>query len=110
MVPIPTLPIAAAYVRGGDPAISLAILRIMALLLGQEKKIGSFPVVDNGKLIGITTESDIVRLVTAVLGMKEEGARITIKGLKMKLGNLSKIDDFGIRPDSEKIWDDLKNY
>jgi len=62
-----------------------------ALLLGQEKKIGSFPVVDNGKLVGITTESDIVRLVTTVLGLREEGSRITIEALEIKFGSLSKI-------------------
>lgn len=62
-----------------------------ALTLGQEKKIGSFPVVDKGKLVGITTESDIVRLVTRALGLGEEGSRITIQGLEMKLGTLSKI-------------------
>jgi len=62
-----------------------------ALLLGQQKKIGSFPVVDNGNLVGITTESDIVRLVTRVLGLGEEGSRITIEGLELKLGGLSKI-------------------
>ena len=62
-----------------------------ALRLGQEKKIGSFPVVENGKLIGITTESDIIRFVTRVLGLKEEGSRITIEGLGGKLGDLEKI-------------------
>jgi len=62
-----------------------------ALRLGQEKKIGSFPVVDNGKLVGITTESDIIRFVTLVLGIKEEGSRITIEGLGGKFGDLEKI-------------------
>jgi acetoin utilization protein AcuB len=62
-----------------------------ALRLGQEKKIGSFPVVENGKLVGITTESDIIRFVTRVLGIKEEGSRITIEGLGGKLGDLEKI-------------------
>jgi acetoin utilization protein AcuB len=62
-----------------------------ALRLGQEKKIGSFPVVENGKLVGITTESDIVRFVTHVLGLKEEGSRITIEGLGGKLGDLEKM-------------------
>jgi acetoin utilization protein AcuB len=62
-----------------------------ALVLGQKNRIGSFPVTDNGKLVGITTESDIVRLVTRVLGLGEEGSRITIEGLEMKLGMLSKI-------------------
>jgi acetoin utilization protein AcuB len=62
-----------------------------ALSLGQEKKIGSFPVVENGKLVGITTESDIIRFVTRALGIKEEGSRITIEGLSGKLGDLEKI-------------------
>jgi acetoin utilization protein AcuB len=62
-----------------------------ALRLGQEKKIGAFPVVEHGKLVGITTESDIIRFVTRVLGIKEEGSRITIEGLGGKLGDLEKI-------------------
>jgi acetoin utilization protein AcuB len=62
-----------------------------ALRLGQEKKIGSFPVVEKGKLVGITTESDIIRFVTRVLGLKEEGSRITIEGLGGKFGDLEKI-------------------
>jgi len=62
-----------------------------ALKLGQEKKIGSFPVVENGKLVGITTESDIIRFVTRVLGIREEGSRITIEGLGGKFGDLEKL-------------------
>jgi acetoin utilization protein AcuB len=62
-----------------------------ALRIGQEKKIGSFPVVDNGKLVGIVTESDIVRFLTRALGLKEEGSRITIEGLGGKLSDLERI-------------------
>jgi len=62
-----------------------------ALKIGQEKKIGSFPVVDNGKLIGIATESDIVRFMTHALGLREEGSRITIEGLGGKLSDLERI-------------------
>jgi acetoin utilization protein AcuB len=62
-----------------------------ALRLGQEKRIGSFPVVEDGKLVGITTESDIVRILTRVLGLNEECSRITIEGLGGKLGDLQKI-------------------
>src|SRR4030067_196566 len=32
-----------------------------ALKIGQDKKIGSFPVLENEKLVGMVTESDIVR-------------------------------------------------
>jgi len=62
-----------------------------ALRIGQEKKIGSFPVVDNGKLVGIVTESDIVRFLTRALGLKDEGSRITIEGLGGKLSDLERI-------------------
>jgi acetoin utilization protein AcuB len=62
-----------------------------ALRLGQEKKVGSFPVVENGKLVGIATESDLVRFLTRALGIKEEGSRITIEGLGGKLTDLEKI-------------------
>jgi acetoin utilization protein AcuB len=62
-----------------------------ALTIGQEKKIGSFPVVEDGKLVGITTESDIVRVLSRALGIREEGSRVTIEGLGGKLGDLQQI-------------------
>ncbi len=63
-----------------------------ALKIGKEKKISSFPVVEDGKLVGISTESDIVRFLTRVLGLEEEGTRITIEGLGGKLeGKLQEI-------------------
>jgi len=62
-----------------------------ALKLGQEKKIGAFPVMENGKLIGIVTESDAVRFLTQALGIREEGSRITIEGLGGRWGGLQKI-------------------
>jgi acetoin utilization protein AcuB len=62
-----------------------------ALKIGQDKKIGSFPVVENGKLVGIATESDIVRFLTRALGLRDEGSRITIEGLGGKLNNLERI-------------------
>ncbi len=52
-----------------------------ALRIGQEKKIGSFPIVDHGRLVGILTESDVVRLLINALGIRHEGSRITIDGL-----------------------------
>ena len=50
-----------------------------ALQLGQEKGYGAFPIVEDGRLVGMVTESDIVRLMAEVLGAKEEGKRIDIK-------------------------------
>ena len=59
--------------------------------IGQEHKIATFPVVDNGKVVGIATESDLVRMVLTVIGIDQEGCRITIEGVEMKPGNLAKI-------------------
>jgi acetoin utilization protein AcuB len=62
-----------------------------ALRIGQEKKVGSFPVVDKGRLVGIATESDIVRFLIHALGIHEEGSRIEIVGLGERFGELEKI-------------------
>lgn len=46
---------------------------------------------DKGKLVGIVTESDIVRFLIHVLGIDGEGLRIEIEGLGEKLGGLENI-------------------
>jgi len=51
---------------------------------------GGFPVVENGRLVGVVTESDIVRLMTRVLGVTKKGKRITIKASNA-FGNMQKI-------------------
>lgn len=56
------------------------------LLLGQEKRIGAFPVVDRGKLVGIVTESDLVRFITSVWGAKEHASTIIIEGVSQRFG------------------------
>ncbi len=62
------------------------------LRIGQEKKVGSFLVVEDGKFVGMATESDIVRFLCRVLGLEQDGVRITIDGLGRKLGgDLEKI-------------------
>ena len=61
-----------------------------ALQLGQEMGYGGFPVVEDGRLVGIVTESDIVRLMTRVLGVRKKGKRIDIKASK-EFGNLQSI-------------------
>jgi len=62
------------------------------LQLGQEKGFGAFPVVDDGRLVGMVTESDIVRMMTRVLGVKEKGKRMDIRASN-KFGNMKKIMD-----------------
>src|SRR3989304_4050156 len=57
----------------------------------KENNIRRLPVVDKGKLVGIVTESDIVRFLTRALGLREEGSRVTIEGLGGKFGDLEKI-------------------
>jgi acetoin utilization protein AcuB len=61
-----------------------------ALQLGQEKGFGAFPVVEDDKLVGIATESDIVRIMTKILGVREEGTRIDIRASK-DFGNMQSI-------------------
>ena len=69
-----------------------------ALQVGQEKGYGAFPVMEDGRLVGMVTESDIVRLMTRVLGVREKGKRIDIKGSK----------DFGDMQRIMKILDEHK--
>jgi len=58
-----------------------------ALQLGQEKGYGAFPVVDDGRFVGMVTESDIVRMMTRVLGVKEKrGVRIDIRSTSKGFG------------------------
>jgi len=61
-----------------------------ALQVGQEKGYGGFPVVENNRLVGVVTESDIVRMMTRVLGVREKGKRLSIK-TSNKFGNMQRI-------------------
>jgi len=61
-----------------------------AMQLGQEMGYGGFPVVEDSRVVGIVTESDIVRLMTRVLGVSKKGKRITIK-TSNEFGNMQKI-------------------
>ena len=61
-----------------------------ALRLGQERGYGAFPVVENGKLVGMVTESDIVRLMTRVFEVARKGKKITIKASNV-FGNMVEI-------------------
>ncbi|MBW2004484.1 MAG: CBS domain-containing protein [Deltaproteobacteria bacterium] len=61
-----------------------------ALQLGQEKGYGGFLVAEDGRLVGVVTESDIVRIMARVLGVKEKGKRIDIKVSK-EFGHFQRI-------------------
>jgi len=61
-----------------------------ALQVGQDKGYGAFPVMEDGRLVGMVTESDIVRLMTRVLGVREKGARIDIE-VSQDFGNMQRI-------------------
>lgn len=43
-----------------------------------EKEISGLPVVDEGRLAGIITESDVFRALTRLLGLRESGARVVL--------------------------------
>jgi acetoin utilization protein AcuB len=60
--------------------------------LGQEMGYGAFPIVDKGRLVGMVTESDIVRIMTRVLGVRGQGKRIDIK-VDKTFGNMKQIMD-----------------
>jgi acetoin utilization protein AcuB len=64
-----------------------------ALQLGQEKGYGAFPVMEDGRLVGVVTESDIVRIMTRVLGVREKGRRIDIRIPSKEFGYLKGILD-----------------
>jgi acetoin utilization protein AcuB len=48
--------------------------RVMA-----DQRIGALPVMDNGRLVGIITETDIFKGFVELLGTREPGVRLTVK-------------------------------
>lgn len=61
------------------------------LLLGQEKGIGGFPVMDKGRLVGIATQSDLVRFIASIWGAKEKASTIVIEGVSQRFGLFKEI-------------------
>jgi acetoin utilization protein AcuB len=78
-----------------------------ALQLGQDMGYGAFPVVDNGRLVGMVTESDIVRVMTRVLGVRVKGTRIDLKVSK-RFGNMQRI--MGILDDRKTVLLSLMSF
>jgi len=58
-----------------------------AILMGRELGIGASPVLDNGELVGIITQSDLAAVVANALGLGEEDTkRITLKTSGKRIG------------------------
>jgi len=49
-----------------------------AATLGQERGVGTLPVVENDKVVGVITTTDLYRILTEVLAFGESGARLRI--------------------------------
>jgi len=49
-----------------------------AATLLHDNKIGCLPVVEDGNLVGIITENDVMEILIDVMGMKEKGSRLEI--------------------------------
>lgn len=74
-----------------------ALLEEAALMM-RDNKIGFLPVVDDDKLVGIITESDILDSFIGLLGFREQGTRLTIEaedapGIMAQLASI--FSDFG---------------
>lgn len=63
-----------------------------AAVLMRENRIGTLPVVENGKLAGIITESDIFDAFIDLLGFRDSGSRITVEA-KDSPGSMAEIAD-----------------
>ena len=49
-----------------------------ATTLLHDNKIGCLPVVEDGNLVGIITENDVMEILIDVMGMKEKGSRLEV--------------------------------
>ncbi len=57
-----------------------------------DNKVGGLPVVRDGKLVGIITETDIFKTIMEMMGAREQGLRLTLS-LEDKPGVLSQITE-----------------
>ena len=48
--------------------------------LGQQRNIGTLPIVSMGRLVGIITTTDLFRIITQVLGFGKPGVRLHLMG------------------------------
>jgi len=74
---------------------------IDVILLGANKGIGGFPVVENGKLVGIVTETEIVQAMLAIFGTRVDDEIITLQ-------NVGPEESIGVFRRIAEILEDLK--
>jgi acetoin utilization protein AcuB len=60
------------------------------LVIGQVTGYSGFPVVENGLIVGMVTESDIVRIMTKALGVRGGSKRVDLK-ISREFGTLQRI-------------------
>lgn len=56
-----------------------------------EKKIGSLPVVENGVVIGIITETDLLAQLTSMMNLRSPGVRATVRMPTDLVGGLARL-------------------
>jgi acetoin utilization protein AcuB len=63
------------------------------ILLGHQKGIGAFPVIENGKLVGIVTESEIFNAVMSLIAPREGTSLIVLENVQLskEVGATSRI-------------------
>jgi len=86
-----------------------------AALLGTKHKIGALPVVDEGRLVGIITESDMYRAFLTMLGAnKVPSTRITLEDFPKDQDAIIKVinvlDDLNLTLCSLAVVDDVPVY
>ncbi len=66
---------------------------VEVMMMGHQKGIGAFPVVDNGRLVGIVSEGDIFRAVMHLFGAKEKDSFVVLQNVRLKerIGAMSRI-------------------
>ncbi|NLZ43261.1 MAG: CBS domain-containing protein [Clostridia bacterium] len=63
-----------------------------AALIMRENNVGALPVVENGKLVGIITESDIFDAFIDLMGLRKTGTRVVID-VENRLGVLAEVTE-----------------
>jgi len=61
-----------------------------AALIMADNKIGGLPVVEDGRLVGIITETDIFKVFLELLGAREKGLRLTLR-IPERMGEMARI-------------------